>query len=59
VVAPHILNIGTRWVVTFTTWSLYSRGKNPVRIWYEVVWTPEPFWKRWQRKIFSAPAGSP
>jgi len=29
-IAPRILNLGTRWewVVSFTPWSLYPRGKN-------------------------------
>jgi hypothetical protein len=33
-------------------------GKEPlVPIGYEAGWAPEPFWTRWRREKFPAPAG--
>jgi hypothetical protein len=37
-------------VVSFTPRSLYSQGKRP--------WHPKPFWTRWWREKFPAPAGN-
>jgi hypothetical protein len=52
-IAPRIRNLGNRWrwVVSFTPWPLYPQGKGG-------GWAPEPFWTRWWREKFPAPAGT-
>jgi hypothetical protein len=44
-IVPRVLNLGR-----------FTPGGQPVPIWYEVGWAPEPFWTRWQREKFSTTA---
>jgi hypothetical protein len=48
-----VFDLGTRWrwVVSFTSRPLYSRGKSPeVPIGERVRWTQEPVWTLWSRE---------
>jgi hypothetical protein len=49
---PHFLDLGTSWklVVSFTLRPLYPRENSPLRIGWEVRWTPEPVWTTWRKE---------
>jgi len=51
-IAPHILNLRTRWKSedNFTSSLLYFERRNPVPTEYEAGWEPELVWVVWRRK---------
>ena len=56
-IAPHILNLSTRWrsLDNFTSLLLYFEKRNPVPTEYEAGWDPELVWVLWSRKKIPCP----
>jgi len=56
-IAPHMLNLGTRWrwVVTFIPWQLYPHGKSSQYPLNGRLGGPQRVWMHWQREKIPVP----